>query len=180
MKKLIGVFVIVVLVFGVAASYAFAAGPKKVKKFQVAEGEWCYLPQTIDYIEYPDGGFSMLTIEEDSTWTGTLAGTSDEDGYLFVNGTYGYSMFRGDVHFTNVTVGGKSGELFMEVTGWRPDATSPWDGPWIITGGTGELENLRGSGHAFGIGYTGDPPDEPGCVAYEGVVYFVHDRGRGK
>lgn len=178
MKKMRGLLVLVVLALGIVATYAFAAGPKKVKKHQVAEGQWCYLPQTIEYTEYPDGSFSMLTIEEDSTWSGTLEGTSDEDGYLFMNGTHGYWMFRGDIHFTNVTVDGKSGELFMEGTGWRPDATSAWDGPWIITGGTGELANLRGSGRAFGIGYTGDPPDEPGCVTYEGVVYFVDDNGK--
>lgn len=175
MKKILGLLLVFVLALAVVTVVAFAAGPKKAKKHQAAEGEWCYLPQTLEYTEYPDGSFSMITIEENSTWTGTFEGTSDEDGYIFMSGLHGYWMFRGDIRFTDVTVDGKSGELFMEGTGWRPDAMSTWDGPWVITGGTGELTGLRGSGRAFGVGYTGDPPDEPGCVAYEGIIYFVDE-----
>ena len=177
MKKTLGLLLVIVLTLAVVTVVALAAGPTKVKKHQVAQGEWCYLPQTLEYTEYPDGSFSMITIEENSTWTGTFEGTSNEDGYLFGSGPHGFTMFRGEVHFTDVIVDGRSGELFMEATGWKADAETPWDGPWVITGGTGELEGLRGSGRGGGIGYTGDPPGEPACVTYEGVIYFVDEDG---
>ncbi len=56
----------------------------------------------------------------------------------------------------------------MYVTGERPNHLSDWEGEWVITSGTGELEDLHGQGTWWGLGWQGNYSD---C----GVLYYSAD-----
>jgi hypothetical protein len=151
------------------------AAPVHAGEFQEASGEWCYIPTPVEEPKIAGDNVFVVSAEE-ATWSGTFVGTSEETGNVYTHKGDGFWLFRGRVHLEVTVLDStgqpRSGELFMRVDGTRPDAFSAWEGNWLITGGTGELKNLRGRGQVGGIGYTGDPPNVPGCVTYGGTIHF--------
>lgn len=64
----------------------------------------------------------------------------------------------------NGTVDGKSGTLTIRLVGKATIPGIEWKGQWTITGGTGDLANLRGQGSWWGTGLD---------VEYSGNIQFV-------
>ena len=68
----------------------------------------------------------------------------------------GRVLYIGTVSFASVDVGGTSGGLEMYITGERVNNVSDWEGEWVITSGTGALEDLQGQGTWWGSGGEGN------------------------
>jgi len=180
-KKLIAVL-IVLLVLAIASITALAAtsGTK-----EIAQGVWCYQPTGLapvlfdDYQGDPNKVFVSATY--DSLWTGTFSGASTDYG-LAVAHLYDVDpvpmLFIGTATGTDVLVSGKVGGFEMDVIGDRPGPTADWRGKWVITSGSGELENLQGQGKFWGPGWpppeggTDECPDGFGVIYYEGRIVF--------
>ena len=141
--------------------------PAQAGNSQEAFGLWQYTPYILDVQE--DGCTVLLTTFEDGVWSGTFTGTSTEDGNIIITCS-GKWIFKATVTFDQVMVDGKSGTLEMIVRGSRPDEMTDWTGIWIITNGTGELENLRGYGDWWGPGAPG--PGMQGDIYYDGHYEF--------
>ena len=118
---------------------------------------------TIVLDERVSGRNVFLKTYEDAVWTGSLSGTSTEDGVVVLYGFedtdpasyHGIASFEGEVF-------GKSGTLEILILARVEDAFSDWEGTWVILSGTGDLSNLRGRGTLIG----------PGPIDYTGKVHF--------
>lgn len=133
-----------------------------------ASGTWLYTPYIMGVRQA--GCNTHLTTFEESIWQdGTFVGTSTEDGTVIIHCAGNWS-FHATVDFDFVEVNGRSGTLEMTVNGSRPDATADWFGHWTITGGGGELENLRGHGTFWGPG--APAPGVQGTIDYAGSIHF--------
>jgi hypothetical protein len=76
------------------------------------------------------------------------------------------SLYVGTVSFTLINNDGRSSDLEMRIIGRSFDANSDWQGRWVITGGTGALEGLRGYGAWWGYGLNPTKPEECGVIHY--------------
>lgn len=154
-KAFLTLLTVVMFVSLIAIALPVNAGPP-----QHAEGIWQW---TSSILETRDAGCNeFLTIEEDAVWTGTFDGTSREEGVVVVHCSGNKLSYNVIVNFEQVTVEGKSGTLVMSVNATR-FIPSAWLGRWVIIGGTGELENLRGQGTFQG---------KRGTADYEGDIHF--------
>jgi hypothetical protein len=167
MKKRLFVLLAVIVVLSMALIPALADSDE-----DDADGVWCYTPNLaamtpIEFDEYA-GQKAFSTTTETGVWTGTFTGNSKEYGFLVFQDEFP-RLFMATVWFDTVEVGGASGGLEMDVAGdlmpSPPETISEFSGRWVITGGTGELENLRGEGAWWGPGWQGDPEE---C----GVIYY--------
>ncbi|MDH3747449.1 MAG: hypothetical protein OER97_04515 [Gammaproteobacteria bacterium] len=155
----------------VAFLFAFAT-PIQAGPPETASGKWFYLPSIIDAREA--GCNTFLNTFEIGLWTGTFTGDSTESGKVVIHCSGRWS-FNAIVTFSSVTVDGRSGTLEMSVVGSRLDATSDWYGHWVITDGSADLENLRGQGNWWGLGFVPPtPPNLPefGEIDYDGIYHF--------
>jgi hypothetical protein len=134
-----------------------------------ASGDWYYMPSIVSV--RVAGGNTFIESTEEGIWTGTFEGESREAGHVARHRS-GFVSFRATVSFDDVTVDGKSGTLQMRVVGEKPDASSDWQGKWVILSGTGELATLRGHGTWWGPGYNPLLPDEWGEIHYGGQIHF--------
>jgi hypothetical protein len=161
MKRTVSILVTVFMA-ALALSMTVQAGPPTA-----AAGLWRYTPYLIS-MKVADGNTFLHTFEN-GEWTGTFEGDSTEEGHVVIHSTGAWS-FRGTVTFSQVTVDGRSGTLEMRVAGERPDVFTDWEGRWVITGGTGDLVNLRGQGTWWGPG----APDLglQGDIWYAGQIHF--------
>lgn len=129
-------------------------------------------PQDIDLRERcvrEARGNTYMDIFEFGRWTGEFEGTSEEHGKVVIHRS-GKVFFWGSVSFEG-KVKGKPGTLELFVHGSKPDATSDWQGRWVIVSGTGDLATLRGRGPWWGPGWQGDPT-EYGDIHYGGKTRF--------
>jgi hypothetical protein len=117
------------------------------------------------------GGNTFMLIADAGYWNGTITGDEVDTGDIIIH-RRGHWQYWGLVSFASATVDGKTGGLEMRVQGRRPDATTDWVGTWLITGGTGGLEGIRGQGTWDGPGWQGDPLVH-GVVAYSGNIHFT-------
>jgi hypothetical protein len=160
MKKRLVTLVAVVMVLSVLIVPVQAGPPVE------ASGLWQYKPYILEQ-RMADGNTFLKTFEE-GKWTGTLSGTSTEDGKVVIHRNGDWS-FNAIVSFEG-TVDGKSGTLEMSVVGKRPDGAPEWEGKWVILSGTGELATLRGQGTWWGPG--APEPETWGDIYYAGKVHF--------
>ena len=161
-KKHLTLLILSIVALLLAGSLPVQAGPP-----QIAEGLWQYTP-FIQGVRLA-GCNTFLTTSEESVWTGAFEGTSTEDGQVVIHCSGRWS-FNAIVTFDQVTVDDRSGTLEMSVNGSKPDVTTDWFGRWVITGGTGGLENLRGQGTWWGPG--APAPEVEGDIYYEGNIHF--------
>ena len=174
---------LIVLAFSVTISITSCAAQDE----EAAEdGIWCYTPTGVEVVEFdpytgdPSKAFMKATYESD--WTGPLTGSSIDYGLA---GAHVLSpdpetppvpvpiTFLGTSTFTNVEVDGKVGGLEMDTIGDRPGPTADWKGTWVITSGSGELEDFHAYGTFWGPGWLGDFEE---C----GLIYYsVEEMGFG-
>ena len=163
MKKKLIVLLTMIMVLSLMSISGCATAPEDER---VSDGVWCYMPDPPPPAYAEEVGDNLyMTASEIGEWTGTFEGESDESGFAVFQNSTGRGLFIGVVTFDSVDVGGKSGGLEMYVMGDRPDATTDWEGTWVITGGTGELADLQGEGDWWGPGWLGDP-EECGVINY--------------
>ncbi|MDH3498771.1 MAG: hypothetical protein OEM97_01495, partial [Acidimicrobiia bacterium] len=126
-----------------------------------------------------DGPKLFFTTVEDAEWTGVFEGLSRDYGAISIPSpdAAGPTMAMLTVIFDEVEVRGKTGRLELDAYGGRPDGTSDWEGNWVITSASGELEGLKGHGTWWGPGYSLDTPDECGVIYYD--VRRLTRSGRG-
>ena len=176
MKKRLIILLAVMVLLSVALVPASADSGQRGRR---VDGIWCYMPGGIAEVDlgpdYTPPGEIFLAATYDSTWTGTFKGTSNDTGLLISHMPEdvpwpGIPMsFVGTSWIKGAKVGRRSGDLQMDVIGDRPDATAEWKGRFVVTGGTGDLENYKASGTWWGPGWLGDPT---AC----GVIYYRLDR----
>lgn len=155
----------------VAALLLVAAVPAQAGPPDNAEGLWQYIPTIISVEEA--GCNQFLTTSEDAIWSGTFNGDSTETGTVIFH-CDGHVNFKAVVTFDEVTVSGHTGSLEMSVSGVLPGPANPnWLGHWVILNGTGELENLHGSGTFDGPGYNPADPTAYGQIYYYGKIKFA-------
>jgi hypothetical protein len=164
MEKKLLVLLAVILILSSASIPAFAGPPEN------AAGEWYYLPTGM-VVDKVAGGNTFVSISDVGYWTGTIAGSETDVGtaVIYRSGRWGYT--EGILTFESAVVDGLSGGLEIRVNGYRPDIYTDWQGQWLITEATGDLEGLQGQGSWWGPGWQGDP-NEYGVVDYSGNVHF--------
>jgi len=174
MRKKLFVSMFVVLTVILAISVMAIPALAKKDKPKKADGVWYYTPdfsgfQPIVFDPYDgDPNKSFAAVPYISNWTGFFTGDSKDYGMAIFHGPEPM-LFVDTVTFDEVEVGGVSGGLEMDVLGDRPDLDSDWRGTWVITSGTGELEDLQGHGTWWGPGWLGDP-------AVPGVIYYLVEK----
>lgn len=167
MKKKLVVLLALIVVLSMVSIPALA-GPAVEEP-----NEWYYLPVGELEIIKVVGGNTFIASHDTGYWTGEIQGVEEDFGVVVIhrNGAW---FYKGKVEFSLATVAGQSGTLAMTVHGSKPDAPSDWEGRWVITGGTGGLEDLRGQGTWWGPGWQGDPTVH-GVVEYAGDLHFDLD-----
>ena len=182
---LIAAFLVLLLVLvpAFAAGNGKGKGPGKRK----ADGVWCYMPDlskvrpVLYYNSYPDDpneppdpaemitdygqpNKAIMKVPYTAEWTGVFKGESKEYGVGIFQDP-GPMVFLDSILFEEVKVKGKRGSLYMDAFGNRAYDGADWEGTWIITAGSGDLENLKGHGTFWGPGWQWDPEE---C----GVIYY--------
>lgn len=134
------------------------------------DGVWYFKPilstmQPVKFDPYSgEPNKAFLALSYDSKWTGTFAGESIDYGMAITHGE-NVMAFVDAIWFDSVQVGDASGSLGLDVIGDRPEVGVDWRGTWVISGGSGDLKDLRGHGTFWGPGWLGDP-EEYGIVYY--------------
>lgn len=124
---------------------------------ETASGAWTYVPTFTQEVR----GRNMFRYgEEDSTWTGTFEGTS-EDVFTAVIHPSGVVTVKGLIDFRGI-VNGAEGTLVVRFVGSRV-LPGDWYGQWVILSGEGDLDNLHGRGTWWG---------PPTVVDYSGQIHF--------
>ncbi len=186
MKKKLFVLLAVIMVLSIVSCSSPTDSPEGEVE---ADGVWCYMPvferlKPIAFEPYEgDPGKQFVQIPYVSEWTGTFTGPSMDYGLLVAhildpNAPSVPMTFIEAASFADVEVDGKVGGLEMNAIGDRPDPTSDWRGTWVITSGTGELENLRGHGTFWGPGWLPDSSTEE-CGDWGLIYYSVEELGFG-
>jgi hypothetical protein len=141
-----------------------------------ADGVWCYLPgppNPADFdFGYRVGENDFFTGSYESDWTGTLTGSSRDNGLVIWRNfpADGPALLVDLITFDSVEVGGKTGGLELYLYGERE--TNFWDGPWFIADASGELEGLEGRGRWW----QWQGGSDTGCAeGYVPVHYSVDD-----
>jgi hypothetical protein len=142
-----------------------------------ANGIWYYKPdlsgiQMIEFDPYHgDPNKAFMAVPYDSKWTGIFNGKSKDYGVAIAHGP-SPMIFVDAITFQNVDVGGATGGLHLDVLGERPAVGSDWKGSWVITSGSGDLEEIRGHGTFWGPGWLGNPEEY-------GVIYYMVEELEG-
>ncbi len=174
MKKKLLFVLSLIMILAIASISALAASPSGRSQ---ADGVWCYLPTGVLPVTLPGGDYQgdpnkqFFSAAYISEWSGVFVGTSTDYGLAVAHDGIPV-LFVGTASFTNVQIDGRVGDLEMDAIGDRPDPFADWWGKWVITSGTGDLENLNGHGYFWGPGW---PPPEGGtdeCPDNFGVIYY--------
>ena len=166
MKKKLLVLLVVVLVLSMLAIPALAGPPKD------ASGTWYYKGAKPPVIRDANGN-QIWKIWDEGYWEGTFEGDSTDYGFVVIH-SKGHWTYKGWVVLDPVTVDDKTGSLEMRVNGSKPNAAADWTGMWVITGGTGDLKDLRGQGPWWGPGWDGT--DAYGVIPYSGNYHFKPEK----
>ena len=166
MKKKLLVLVVVVALLSIVSITALAGPPNS------ASGTWYYKGSQPPVIREANGN-QIWKIWDVGFWEGTFDGDSTDTGFVVLH-SKGHWTYKGWVVLDPVTVDGITGSLEMRVNGKRPYPGADWTGTWVITGGTGDLKDLRGQGKWWGAGWSGDP-NEYGEIPYSGNYHFKPD-----
>ena len=120
-------------------------------------------------------GSQMATIYgdfvEEEVWIGDIAGTAVAP-FPFIGLSSGTQHAWLLADFEGTVLGEYEGTLVIMSTYSRPSEGTHWHGEWMIISGTGELENLRGYGTAWGPGSTNED-DGIIDIYYQGEIFFL-------
>ncbi len=158
MKKKLFILLAAIMVLSLISIPAYA---NQSEDEVAADGVFCYLPRprdaSSDFLKV--AGHNYYTAESDvGEWTGVFTGTSEDYG-MAISHSEGRMIFIDTVLFDTVDVEGTSGGLEMYLTGEKPDRVSDWEGSWVITSGSGALQDLQGHGTWWGPGWQGNYSD---------------------
>jgi len=181
MKKLYLLIVSVILVLFLIAIPALA---DSLQQGDEAPDVWCYMPTKV--VESPVGDAVLVKVWDDGYWTGTfqiaegkptkefgitVVYPTDPDDPLAVR-----LVWSGTVFFPQVTVNGKTGQLWMRAFAVKEPYAENWQGTWVITHSSGEVAGIQGHGTVEGPGWTGEPVDcGNGYWGALGGTYIVED-----
>jgi hypothetical protein len=116
------------------------------------------------------GNMFMVGCTDTGDWyQGDFDGESTEEYNLilfkFGGVNFDHGFYMGRVTFEGTVLGIEGTvELLMQGSSPRPGSLAYWVGTWRITGGTGDLENIHGSGSFESNGLLD--------IHYEGQVHF--------
>jgi hypothetical protein len=165
MKKKIIVLPVAILILSVLLVPTFA-DVGKGESMNKYDGEWRYMPQSMDPLVTNNYGSQFALSADSAEWTGALEGESHDDCVSVLHAAgrwFGYCT----ASFASVTIDGQTGGLELGITLLKTAPTDPWVGEWFITSGSGDLEGLEGEGSIWGHGYNPEKPDEPGIIYYK-------------
>lgn len=141
-----------------------------------ADGVWCYTPEfdsltpfafgadnAYEGDEYP-GDKLFMTAFYNSEWTGVFEGESRDYAVLIADPPLEPTSFTETVVFDDVRVKGVEGGLVLDVNGGYD--RGQWSGKFTISGGSGDLSEISGSGNWWGPGFDVTSPDECGVIYY--------------
>jgi hypothetical protein len=149
MKKLLVLFVCVLLLLCAVAAPAVAARPAGGPELTPAQGTWSWVvnEKSIKATDLPDGN-QYVTGYEIGTWNGTFAGTAREPFEAMFIGKNGLWATL-TINFVG-KVAGVSGKMTMLVMAYAPnypdDHPVAMNGSWWIQNGHGRLHDLHGAG----------------------------------
>jgi len=156
---LLAAILVLLLVFGSAL-----ADQDKYKRKNY-DGKWKYLPESMEVMHINPGESQFLLSDETGAWSGVLKGLSHDDCLSVMHASgrwFGYCT----AHFPSATFNGKTGELELGITALKISPDHQWVGEWMITGGSGELEDARAFGTVWGPGYNPAEPQKWGVIYY--------------
>jgi hypothetical protein len=164
-KMLIIMAVVIVALFGLSLT-ASAESPQ-----EEVSADFTYSPTCLPGNMKLAGGNMFLDCTDVGVWAGDFTGTSYEEYVAVLHGFEGFfiyekGFYKGIATFTG-DVNGKEGTLkilFIGTSTGSPNMDD-WTGTWRILNGTGELENLHGTG----IFYNNAPLD----IHFEGKIHYA-------
>ena len=163
-KKLFAIpVVIIILLVVLVPTFADIGKGESMNKY---DGEWRYMPQSMDPLVTNNYGSQFALSTDSAEWTGALEGESHDDcvSVLHTSGRwFGYCT----ASFASATIDGQTGGLELGITLLKVSPAEPWVGEWFITSGSGDLEGLEGEGTIWGHGYNPEEPDETGIIYYK-------------
>jgi hypothetical protein len=157
-------FAICCLVATVMSGTALAQEPMPVS------GSFEYSPEVFSKVSA--GGSVFFDASEDEVWTGDIEGTAVAPFRMVVTPDGAFDAWL-HAEFEGTVLGEYEGTMTVVSRFKRPAVGAHWTGEWIILNGTGELEDLRGHGTAWGPGFNRDDPEAGPDIFYSGQVVFV-------
>jgi hypothetical protein len=133
-------------------------------------GSFNYIPSVL--ASGVSNGHTLIDATEDEVWTGDFEGTA-VSRFPYAIWSTGFQYAPLITEFEGTVLGQYEGTLEIVTVYTRPDAAAHWTGQWMIVGGTGELEHLRGYGGAWGPGFSGEADDGITDIYFSGTVMFL-------
>ncbi len=161
----------IVLLLALSVAMTLTAVPVSADSPTAVSGTWDY--ELTGPPEVRDHGSVVMFIGQDrGTWGGSFEGVTVEDFVVLCLVNAGVNLYAGEMTFEG-TVLDESGvprEGTMEIrafgkqnSGTCDPSPAEWNGHWVATGGTGDLEGIRARGTINGPSFH---------MNYEGRVHF--------
>jgi hypothetical protein len=144
MKKILITIVVLAIALLGFPRFASAEAPHLVS------ADFTYVPNCpAEDMKWANDNLFIYCTDE-GEWKGDFVGTSFEDYVAVLHGFEGFfiyktGFYRGNATFRGV-VEGREGTLEILFIGKSLGDINDWTGTWRIISGTGELENLNGTG----------------------------------
>lgn len=116
-------------------------------------------------------GYTLTDLVEHELWIGDFEGTADSPFPLIAWESGAREVWL-LTEFEGTVLGEYEGTMVMVAVYTKPDVPTDWHGKWMIISGTGDLENLRGFGVAWGPGAVNAEEGMP-HIFYTGTVMFL-------
>lgn len=184
-KRTIYIVLTIVLLTGMITPLIFA---RKTVSYTDFEGHFQYIPTIIsDPVAIENNVYFQTT--EQACWyddidygEGNLIGYSDNGPCSVIifgasefppTSGFDFRWYTAKATFEFLAIGGKTGVCEMRLVGrdyWQDDGSLEWEGNWVITASSGDLEGIQGYGTWSGPGWS--PNYMPGYIPFEGRIYF--------
>jgi hypothetical protein len=119
----------------------------------------------------PADGYTLSDATEQEVWIGDFEGTAVSP-FPYIAWESGVRDAWLLTEFEGTVLGEYEGTMVMIAIYTKPDPSTDWHGEWMIVSGTGDLENLRGHGVAWGPG-SGNAEEGMPHIFYKGTVMFL-------
>lgn len=152
-----------VLCFSLVAMAGSALAQDRVP----VSGSFDYTPEI--FAQIAAGESTYFDASEDETWRGDIEGTAVSPFRMVItpDGVWDAWLYT---EFEGTVLGDHEGTMVVLARYQRPAPDTHWSGEWIILSGTGDLEDVQGSGTAWGPGFNADDPNASPDIFYTGHV----------